>query len=206
MSGRHRADTSTAAPGVKRQCCAAEQAAAPEPADRSRTSPPLPMQIGHCARRYASPAIGDLRVPRRLAGQCFRRRATLCCASAMATRGVASASTGTRALGHERDRRGRRSPMRELDENQERTQPSAASAAAYGVAYAPARSLLQGGHPRKGLIPRRRPAAPLSQRQCAWLLSACITARRGSGHIRCGEARAATYPTPVAGTCAPALR
>ena len=41
--------------------------------------------------------------------------------------------------------------------------------AAYGVAYAlPLEVCSNGRHPRKGLIPRRRPAAPLSQRHCAW--------------------------------------
>ena len=49
---------------------AAQEAAAREPADRSRDSLRLPMQIGDCARRCASPALGDFRA--------------WCCASARA--------------------------------------------------------------------------------------------------------------------------
>jgi hypothetical protein len=44
---------------------AAHHAAAPGLAGCSRTSPSLPMQIGHRARRCASPAVGDERVWRR---------------------------------------------------------------------------------------------------------------------------------------------
>ena len=38
---------------------AAQHAVAREPADCSRASPPLPMQIGDCARGCASPALGE---------------------------------------------------------------------------------------------------------------------------------------------------
>ena len=41
----------------------AQQAADREPADRSRASPRLPMQIGDRARGCASPAFGEKRVP-----------------------------------------------------------------------------------------------------------------------------------------------
>jgi hypothetical protein len=41
---------------------AARQAPAEEPADRSRASPPVPMQIGDCDRRCASRAFGEFRV------------------------------------------------------------------------------------------------------------------------------------------------
>jgi len=63
----------TAGPGAKqppspddrlrRQAAAraTHHAAAQQPAGRNRTTPPLPMQIGHCALRCASPAIGDER-------------------------------------------------------------------------------------------------------------------------------------------------
>ena len=43
---------------------ATHHAAAQQPAGRSRTSPPLPMQIDHRARRCASLALGELRVAR----------------------------------------------------------------------------------------------------------------------------------------------
>ena len=42
---------------------AAHNAVARQPAGRSRTSPPLPMQMGHCARRCAGPAIGEKHDP-----------------------------------------------------------------------------------------------------------------------------------------------
>ena len=158
------------------------------------------------AHPRAGHALGDLRVPRRLAGQCFRRRATSCCASAMATRGVASASTGTRALGHERDRRGRRSPMRELDKNQERTAAVCCECGCVWRCMCSRSKSAPGGHPRKGLIPRRRPAAPLSQRHSPPSCPPRLSARLGAGNNRCGAVRAAMHPTPAAGTRAPAPR
>ena len=48
----------------QRHCESAQQAAARESADRSRTSPSVPMQIGHSARGRASPGFGDMEPPR----------------------------------------------------------------------------------------------------------------------------------------------